>query len=127
MTEDGYIHSISIYHNGGSGDMLLAVYSDDEGEPDVLVSVTEETAVNSNAGWQTIELPGPPILAEEGTTFWLAWVFESNPGTRYTSGSPGKAVSSQYWAGHMPQNSGSSTPSSYIYTICTNYTAALWQ
>jgi RHS repeat-associated protein len=55
---------------------------------------------------------------------WLAWVFESNPGTRYTSGSPSKAVSSQYWAGQMPQEFGSSSSSSYIYSICANYSPA---
>jgi L-aminopeptidase/D-esterase-like protein len=34
MTEDGMIHNVSIYHNGGSGDMLLAVYTDDNSLPD---------------------------------------------------------------------------------------------
>ena len=108
MTEDGVINSISIYHDGGSGDMLLAVYSDNEGEPYYRMAVTAETAVNSTAGWQTIELT-ELLKVEEGQTIWLAWVFESNPGTRYTSGSPGKAVSSQYWAGQMPYDFGSSS------------------
>ena len=52
MTEDGFINSISIYHNGGSDDMLLGVYSDYEGGPNDLLAVTAQTAVQSNAGWQ---------------------------------------------------------------------------
>ena len=123
MTEDGVINSISIYHNGGSGDMFLAVYSDDEGEPYYRMAVTESKAVNSTAGWQTVELTNS-IYVESGQTIWLAWVFESNPGTRYTSGSPSKAVSSQYWAGQMPEEFGSSSSSSYIYSICANYSPA---
>jgi RHS repeat-associated protein len=120
MSEDGVINSISIYHNGGSGNMLLAVYSDDDGEPYYRSAITESKAVNSTAGWQTVELT-QYLKVEAGDTIWLAWVFESNPGTRYTSGSPSKAVSSQYWAGQMPQEFGSSSSSSYIYSICANY------
>jgi hypothetical protein len=59
MTEDGIMNSISIYHEGGSGDCLLAVYSDDSGSPDYRLAVTESTAINSTAGWQTIELKEP--------------------------------------------------------------------
>jgi len=77
---------------------------------------------NSAAGWQTIELT-KPILVEEGQTIWLAWVFENNPGIRRTSGSPSNAVSSYDWYVQMPSEFGSSTPSSYIYSICANYTA----
>jgi RHS repeat-associated protein len=123
MSEDGVINSISIYHNGGSGNMLLAVYSDDDGEPYYRSAITESKAVNSTAGWQTVELT-QYLKVEAGDTIWLAWVFESNPGTRYTSGSPSKAVSSQYWAGQMPQEFGSSSSSSYIYSICANYSPA---
>jgi hypothetical protein len=95
---------------------------------------TTRKAVNSTAGWQTVKLT-QSLQVEAGDTIWLAlyqngsglaWVFmpkvfESNPGTRYTSGSPSKAVSSQYWAGQMPQEFGSSNSSSYIYSICANY------
>ncbi len=53
VPEDGEIHSISIFHEGGSGDMLLAVYSDDNNEPDQRLAVTASTPIKSNAGWQT--------------------------------------------------------------------------
>ena len=46
----GVINSISIYHNGGSGNMLLAVYSDDDGQPYYRMAITESKAVNSTAG-----------------------------------------------------------------------------
>jgi hypothetical protein len=49
MTENGVINSISIYHNGDSGDCILAVYSDYEGEPAVRLATTDAKAVNSAA------------------------------------------------------------------------------
>jgi len=35
FTEPGTIQSISIYHNGGTGQMLLGVYADASGSPGV--------------------------------------------------------------------------------------------
>jgi hypothetical protein len=63
-------------------------------------------------------------LYRSGSGF--AWVYENNPGIYGKDDSPndGRAVSSQYWAGLMPEEFGSSTTSSYIYSICANYTAA---
>ena len=43
MPEDGSIQSISIYHEGGSGDLLLAVYSDVNDLPGQRLAITEET------------------------------------------------------------------------------------
>ena len=39
--------------------MLLGIYNDGDDEPYYCVAVTESTAVNSTAGWQTIELTEP--------------------------------------------------------------------
>jgi hypothetical protein len=122
MTENGVINSISIYHNGGPGDLLLAVYSDYEGAPASRLAATDVRAVNAAAGWQTIELT-ETLPVEEGQKIWLALVFENNPGVRRTSGSPGNSVSSGLWYVQMPGEFGESTPSSYIYSICANYTA----
>jgi RHS repeat-associated protein len=112
ISEDGVINSISIYHAGVCRGLPARVF--------VGKMPTTRKAVNSTAGWQTVELT-ESLKVEAGDTIWLAWVFESNPGTCYTSGSPSKAVSSQYWAGQMPEEFGSSSSSSYIYSICANY------
>jgi len=43
LPEDGTIQSISIYHDGGSGGLLMGVYSDNSGLPDQRLAVIEET------------------------------------------------------------------------------------
>jgi len=113
MPEKGNIQSICIYHEGGTGNLLLAVYNDNgSGKP----------GTRLGAGWQTVELTSPVDVAE-GQTIWLAWVFSNNPGIRYTTGSPGRAASGVGWSGGMPGSFGSSTTSSYIYSIYANYTS----
>jgi Zn-dependent metalloprotease len=119
MPENGEICSVTMYHTGGSGSMILGVY-DGEGLPDNRLGVTATTAVSGSTGWQTINLTSPAYVAG-GTTVWLAWVYESNPGIYYQTGSPGRAHSSQGWSGGMPDPFGSSTQSSYIYSIYANY------
>ncbi len=123
MPEKGNIQSICIYHEGGTGNLLLAVYNDNgSGKPGTRLGVTESTSINGSAGWQTVELTSPVDVAE-GQTIWLAWVFSNNPGIRYTTGSPGRAASGVGWSGGMPGSFGSSTTSSYIYSIYANYTS----
>jgi RHS repeat-associated protein len=123
MPEDGKIHSISVYHEGGTGDLLLAVYNDDNGVPDQLLAVTEETAVDANKGWQKVELISP-IEVDEGENIWLTFVFENNPGShyKYTSGTQLLAYSTQTWASGMPSSFGSYTKATYQYAIYATYT-----
>jgi lysophospholipase L1-like esterase len=120
MIEDGTIESISIYHEGGSGNVILAVY-DGQTLPDNRLAVTAQTAVQGSAGWQTIPLI-TPVFVPDGTRIWLAWVFENNPGIRYEGGSPGRAHSSQSWSGGMPDPFGASSQKGYVYSIYATYT-----
>ena len=120
MPESGTIQSISIYHEGGSGDVLLGVYAGDSA-PGTRIGITAATAINSSAGWQTVNLI-EPVYVEGGQNLWLAWVFENNPGIRFDSGSPGRADSGQGWAGGMPQTFGASTTANYIYSVYATYT-----
>jgi uncharacterized repeat protein (TIGR02543 family) len=120
MPEDGTIESITMYHSGGSGDMILAVYNG-EGTPQSRIAITPTTAVGSTTGWQTINLTSP-VVVQGGTTIWLAWVYESNPGIRYQTGSPGRYQSSQTWSGGMPDPFGSGSQTGYIYSIYATYT-----
>jgi len=121
MSENGTIQSISIYHEGGTGNVLLSVYNDSGGLPGSRLGVTDSTAINGSAGWQTVDLLSPMDVSA-GQTIWLAWVFESNPGIRWQSGSPGRANSDQTWSGGMPATFGSSTQADYIYSIFATYT-----
>jgi uncharacterized repeat protein (TIGR02543 family) len=120
MPENGTINSVTMYHEGGSGGLILGVY-DGEGTPQNRLGVTPTTTINSSADWQTINLTSPAFVAS-GATVWLAWVYESNPGIYYESGSPGRASSSQTWSGGMPDPFGSSTTANYIYSIYATYT-----
>jgi uncharacterized repeat protein (TIGR02543 family) len=120
MPENGTICSVTMYHNGGSGSMIMGVY-DGESLPTNRLGVTATTPVSGTTGWQTIDLTSPAFVAS-GAKVWLAWVYESNPGMYYESGSPGRAHSSQGWSGGMPDPFGSSTTANYIYSIYANYT-----
>jgi hypothetical protein len=124
MAEDGTITSVSIYHGGGTGNVLLAVYADSSGLPGSRLAVTASTSINAGAGWQTVDLLSS-IDVSAGTVIWLAWVFESNPGIRYEVGTPGRADSGQLWSGDpsvdMPSTFGGATQLNYIYSIYAIY------
>jgi len=120
MPADGTIQSVTMYHTGGSGNMLLGVYTG-ESLPDARIAVTLETAVSGSTDWQTIDLI-TPVFVSSGTTIWLAWVYESNPGIYYEVGTPGRAHSGDTWSGGMPDPFGSSSQSDYIYSIYATYT-----
>ncbi|MGD2093234.1 MAG: C1 family peptidase [Candidatus Aminicenantes bacterium] len=119
MPEDGTITSVTMYHSGGSGSMILGVY-DGTSTPQNRLAVTPTTAVSGSTGWQTINLTGSAFVSG-GDTVWLAWVYESNPGIRYQTGSPGRYQSSQTWSGGMPDPFGSGSQTNYIYSIYATY------
>jgi hypothetical protein len=112
----GSLQSISIYHQGGTGQAILAVYGDASGQPGSRLGVTASTVINSSEGWQTIGLQSP-VAVTAGQTIWLAWVFENDPGLRWANGSPGRAMSTATWSGGMPDSFGTSTLLSTIYSI----------
>jgi PKD repeat protein len=120
MPEDGTINSISMYHNGGSGNMILAVY-DGAGAPANRLGITATTAVSSSTDWQTVNLQSP-VYVTGSSTIWLAWVYESNPGIKYESGSPGRVDAGVGWPGGMPDPYGSGSQSNYIYSVYATYT-----
>jgi len=121
FTEPGTIQSISIYHNGGTGQVLLGVYADAAGVPGARLGVIPATTINTTAGWQTVSLTSP-VSVTSGQKVWLSWVFENNPGIRYITGTPARAQSAALWTGGMPDPFGSSTLANYRYSIYCTYT-----
>jgi Zn-dependent metalloprotease len=119
MPENGTIESVTMYHTGGSGNMILAVYNGSSA-PNNRLAVTNSTAVSGSTGWQTINLTSTTYVTS-GSPVWLAWVYQSNPGIRYQTGSPGRYQSSQTWSGGMPNPFGSGSQSSYLYSIYATY------
>ncbi|MFH2138615.1 MAG: fibronectin type III domain-containing protein [Candidatus Omnitrophota bacterium] len=122
MTEEGTIQSISIYHEAGSGTMILGLYNG-QSTPQGLLGVTAETQVNSTSGWQTIDL-NEPVHVETGTQIWLASLFSNNPGIRYTYGSPQGYMCMQTYStlgGAMPETFPASFPVGIIGSIYANY------
>jgi hypothetical protein len=122
FTETGAIISISIFHNGGTGNFLLGVYSNQSGSPASRLGITASTVVNSSAGWQTVQLTSP-VPVTSGQTVWLSWVFQNTPGLRYTTGTPGRAASSYTWANGMPATFGTSTIAGTKYSIYCTYSS----
>jgi len=113
----GDIISLTIYHDGGTGDVILGVYDDNSGTPLNKLGQTNSTAIKASAGWQTISLQSP-VAVTIGETVWLAWVFENNPGVKYDAGTPGRHRSdSGVWAGGMPSTWGSSGQTDFVYSM----------
>jgi hypothetical protein len=121
FNESGSITSISIYHDGGAGNVLLGVYADLSGLPSSQMGVTPSTVVNSKAGWQTVTL-SKPVTVTAGQTVWLAWVFQNGISIRYTTGTPGRAISTATWTAGMPATFGSSSTAGTKYSIYCTYT-----
>ena len=86
------------------------------------MGLTQTSGVNSGEGWQTVELSSP-VNVTAGQTVWLAWVFQSNPGVRYTVGTPGRASSSNTWSSSMPLDFGSSNTAEYKYSVYCSYSS----
>ena len=122
FTEAGSIQSISIYHNGGTGNVLLGVYSDASGLPSSQLGVTAATVVNPTAGWQTVSLTSP-VTVTSGQKVWLSWVFQKIISVRYTAGTPGRAQSNETWSAGMPATFGTATIASNKFSIYCNYIA----
>jgi len=120
MPETATISSVTMYHDAGTGSMILGIY-DGEGMPANRLGLTASTPLNPTAGWQTIDLTAPVVVAG-GTTVWLAWVYENNPGIAYKTGSPGRVESPEAWAGGMPDPFGTGTQVAYLYSIFAYYT-----
>ncbi len=119
MPQTGTISSVTMYHEAGSGSMILGVY-DGEGMPANRLGVTPSTPVDFAADWQTIDLTNA-VFVQGGTTIWLAWVYENNPGVAYKAGTPGRVESPETWAGGMPDPFGTGTQVDYIYSIFAYY------
>ncbi len=124
LANGGKISSMSLYHNGGSGSMLLGVYSDDGGVPGSLMGVSDITPVNSSEGWQTVLLQDE-VSVSAGEQVWLAWVSENPTEVRYGLGGPGRALSEGRWSGGMPSVFGSSVLADYRYSVYCTYSKSL--
>lgn len=124
MSEDGILQSITMHIAGGTGDVQLGVYADNNGVPGNKVGQTNVTVVRSTRGWQTVSLQSP-VTVNNGDTIWLAWIFSNNPGIAYVSGSPGRyqATGSSWSANgnNMPSSYGSGSQSNYRYSVYANY------
>lgn len=119
INNSGKVISLSIYHNGGTGNVILGIYGDLNGFPSARLASTLSTPVNSFSGWQTIPIV-TPLNVNAGQKIWLTFVFQTNPGIRYMTGTPGRAHSIDGFAAGMPSDFGPSSFEDYIYSLyCT--------
>jgi len=123
MSEDGTIESVSMYHQAGNPDMdmILAVYDDNSNSPGSRIAITAETSISDSEDWQTITLI-TPVDVDFGEKIWLAWLYESNPGIHWRTGSPSRADSGEGWSGGMPAEFGTVSIGSTQYSIYATYT-----
>ncbi|NOQ24983.1 MAG: T9SS type A sorting domain-containing protein [Bacteroidales bacterium] len=125
MPESGVIQSITMYHLGGSGNMILGIYEGTATVPSNRIGVTASTVVSSTTGWQTINLITPVQVLEDDNIF-LAWVYETNPGIQYLTGDPGRIDAGTTWSAGMPTTWGSTaTQSSFLYNIYAEYSTEI--
>ncbi|WP_347841435.1 T9SS type A sorting domain-containing protein [uncultured Draconibacterium sp.] len=124
FTENGKIGSLSIYHQGGTGNMLLGVYTDDSGYPGTRIGITASTTVNEAAGWQTVELIDS-VSVLSGETVWLAFVFENSMAIRYEVGAPGRATSTATWTSGLTPDFGTSSVADFNYSLYCTYSLIL--
>jgi hypothetical protein len=122
FTEAGEIQSISVYHNAGSGNVMLGVYSDVAGFPSVQLGVTPSTAVNATAGWQTVTLT-TPVTVTSGQKVWLAWVFQNVSNIRYEQTSTPASVVGGTWASGMQTTFGVSYNANFKFSVYCTYIA----
>ena len=120
FTENGKISSLSIYHHGGSGNLLMGVYLDSSGKPGTRLGVSAPTAINATEGWQEVMLTDS-VLVNSGETVWLSFLFENSTVIRVAAGAPGQASSSQGWASGMPSDFGTSSLSNYNFSLYCTY------
>jgi hypothetical protein len=122
FNEAGQIQSISVYHNAGSGNVILGVYSDAGDKPSALLGVTPSTAVRTSAGWQTVTLT-TPVTVTSGQKVWLAWVFQNAPYTRFTSTSTAASITSDYtWSTGITPTFGTSYNTNIKWSVYCTYT-----
>jgi chorismate mutase len=122
FNEAGQIQSISVYHNAGSGNVILGVYSDAGVKPSALLGVTPSTAVKTTAGWQTVTLTAP-VGVTSGQKVWLAWVFQNVSNIRYErTSTPASVSSSGTWSSGMPSAFGKSYNGNFKFSVYCTYT-----
>jgi hypothetical protein len=123
FNEAGQIQSISVYHNAGSGNVILGVYSDVAGRPSELLGVSPSTAVRTTAGWQKVSLT-TPVNVTSGQKVWLAWVFQNAPKIRYAiTSAPASVSSSSTWSSGIPSTFGTSWNGNFKFSVYCTYIA----
>ncbi|MCD6599709.1 MAG: hypothetical protein J7L19_03970 [Dehalococcoidia bacterium] len=81
----------------GPGNLKLAVYADDAGEPGTLLNALN-TGQAVTAGWNTITFPDTSLTS--GTDYWLAFISDAKITCRYTSAGKVKRYKVQAYAGY---------------------------
>ncbi|MFB6341514.1 right-handed parallel beta-helix repeat-containing protein [Saccharicrinis sp. FJH62] len=120
----GEVGSISVYHEGGAGNLLVGVYSDNNGIPGTLIGKSVPTVVNSTAGWQTVALQTAASVTS-GQTVWLAWLFENTVNVRYSVSSVNRAQGAASWSDGIPADFGTAYLANYTYSVYGNLTPAI--
>lgn len=122
VPKSGTITHLSMRHRAGSGNMILAVYDGTATQPGNRIAVTPATTVSNVDGWQQIELESP-VQVTANQNIFLAWLFQTNPGIYYGTGTPGRVDAQTTWTSGMPAVWGATaSQTNYLYNIKAIYT-----
>lgn len=122
VPKSGTITHLSMRHRAGSGNMILAVYDGTSTRPNNRIAVTSATVVSNVDGWQQIALE-TPVHVTANQNIYLAWLYETNPGIYYGTGTPGRVDGATTWTSGMPATWGATaSQTNYLYNIKAIYT-----
>jgi hypothetical protein len=107
MPEAGFVQSITLYHEAGSGSIYLAIYDIDAGDNvgNRLTDVVSQT-VSAVDGWQTFML-NSPLLVSAGQKIGVAYVSQYPLTIRYNDSGGRTQESTESWSMGLPLSWGS--------------------
>ena len=119
MSEDGSIESITIYHQGGTGNAILAVYGNAAGQPGNRLGVTDSTSDQQDRGLADDPVGEPANVWPARRSGWPG--LREDPATPMDSRTPTRAISTATWSDAMPASFGASNSYNGRYSIYANY------
>lgn len=115
---DGFIDSISVYHNTVSGNITVAVYSDSTLTPSALLGISSSQSANTSGAAFSTHTLNTPVAITKGTPIWIAWVYDAAT-TTYSRSSWGKSGTGDATYS-LPDPAGTFTANTHIYPAHAN-------
>jgi hypothetical protein len=114
----GIMNKFSV-KSGASGNIKVALYADNSGEPGDLITAMDGQAV-SGSGWESVDFT--PTEIENGTTYWLAHVMDTEGAVTYYAGGGVKRYKAATYATYeFPSSAGTGYSSATSLDLIAGY------